>query len=50
MAEFTVNLDYRRTDIRPSRLILVASASKEGDYFKGQDGSTLWLDDLKFVY
>jgi len=50
MSEFTLDLDYRRTDVKPSRIIVVASASKEGDYFKGQDGSTLWLDGLNFVY
>lgn len=50
MEEFTLTLDYRRTDVKPSRIIFVASASIEGDYFKGQDGSTLWLDSLTLEY
>lgn len=49
LLEFTINLDYRDNRI-PSYLILVASSSKYGDYFVGGDGSTMWLDDLEFVY
>lgn len=31
-------------------IMIVASASKGGDYFTGGDGSTMWLDDLELVY
>lgn len=50
MIEFEVPLEYYRTDIRPTYIIVTAAASKGGDYFTGGTGSTLWLDDLELVY
>ncbi len=50
MVEFEIPLDYNRTDIKPSYIMITASASIGGDYFVGGDGSTLWLDDLELVY
>ncbi|MDE6487494.1 MAG: DUF4493 domain-containing protein [Muribaculaceae bacterium] len=50
MIEFTIPLDYRRTDIIPTYIVLTASASKGGDYFTGGNGSAMWLDDLELVY
>lgn len=49
MVEFTINLDYRSTDI-PSYIVITASASKGGDYFTGGSGSNMWLDDLELIY
>lgn len=48
--EFKLKLDYRSLTRKPTYIIVVASASKYGDYFTGGDGSTLWLDDLELVY
>lgn len=50
MIEFTIPLDYRRTDVLPTYIVLTASASKGGDYFTGGNGSTMWLDDLELIY
>lgn len=50
LQEYTITLDYRRTDVRPSYIVVVASASIFGDYFCGGEQSTLWLDDLELVY
>lgn len=50
MVPFTINLDYRATDRIPTYIIIVASASKYGDYFSGSSKSTMWLDDLELVY
>lgn len=47
--EFTINIDYR-SDRTPTRAIIVASSSELGDYFTGGDGSTLYLDELRFIY
>ncbi|MBQ5750345.1 MAG: PCMD domain-containing protein, partial [Bacteroidaceae bacterium] len=47
---FTINLDYRDTDRLPTYILIVASASKYGDYFTGSTASTMWLDDLELVY
>ncbi len=35
---------------RPNVLIVTAAASYRGDYFEGEVGSTLFLDDVEFVY
>lgn len=48
--EYNLELTYRRDDVRPSYIVVVASASVFGDYFEGGEGSTLWLDDLELVY
>lgn len=49
MVEFTVPLNYNRTDILPSYILCTASASKGGDYFAG-GASVMYLDDLQLVY
>lgn len=48
--EFKLKLDYRSLTRKPTYIVVVASASKYGDYFTGGDGSTLWLDDFELVY
>ncbi len=50
MIEFTIPIDYRRTDVIPTYIMCTASASKGGDYFAGGDGSAMWIDDLQLVY
>ena len=49
MVEFEVPITYS-ADGMPQRILVVASASKYGDYFAGSSGSTMWLDDLELVY
>lgn len=48
--EFTIPLVYRAIDRKPTYLVIVASASRYGDYFTGGDGSTLTLDDFSLIY
>lgn len=48
--KFDITLDYRATDRTPRYILVVASASKYGDYFTGGNGSILWLDDLNLEY
>lgn len=50
LLEFEIPLDYRSLDRIPSYIVLVASASKYGDYFTGSTGSTMWIDDLELIY
>ena len=50
LLEFEIPLDYRSLDRIPSYLVLVASASKYGDYFTGSSSSTMWIDDLELIY
>ena len=48
--DFSIEIDYRRTNERPTHIIIVASASKYGDYFTGGNGSTLCIDDFSFEW
>lgn len=49
-AQYTVTLHDVNPDVKFTHIVVVASASKAGDYFLGGEGSTLWLDDLELVY
>lgn len=48
--QLTIPLEYRSVDRIPKYIIVVASASKYGDYFIGGVGSTLWLDEMELIY
>ncbi|MCD8079952.1 MAG: PCMD domain-containing protein [Bacteroides sp.] len=50
MIPFEIELDYRTWDRKPTAIVIVASASKYGDYFTGSSESCMWLDDLELVY
>lgn len=50
MVEFTIDLTDIHGSLTPSKILVVASASRYGDYFTGGRGSTMWLDDLELVY
>lgn len=47
--KFTLNIEYRN-DRTPKFLVIVASSSALGDYFTGGVGSTLYLDEFRFLY
>lgn len=46
----TITLNYKRTDVAPTHIQVVASSSKYGDYFTGGVGSALTLDNIKLIY
>ena len=48
--EFTINLDYRNLDRKPTHVLVVATASKYADYFTGGEGSTLYIDEFEFIF
>lgn len=48
--EFTIELDWRVTDVVPTHLMIVCSASRWGDYFTGSTASRMWLDDFELIY
>lgn len=54
MHEFIIYFNYdEKTDGKvriPTRLLLVAAASRYGDYFQGSTSSRMWLDDLELIY
>ena len=45
-----LELEYRATNRTPRYIVVVATASKYGDYFTGGVGSKLWLDNLELIY
>lgn len=47
---FEFELDYTSTSRVPKYLLIVASASKYGDYFTGGSGSVLCIDGLELLY
>lgn len=47
--EYSIKLNYKSYR-KPKYIIIVASASKYGDFFTGGEGSTLYLDDMELVY
>lgn len=48
--EFTIPIEYRNLDDKPTHIIIVCSASKYGDYMVGGDGSVMYLDDFVLDY
>ena len=49
MVQFEIPLNYVRTDIKPSNIIITCSASQYGDYYSGGP-SVMYLDDFELVY
>lgn len=47
--EFTLPITYRNNRT-PKWAVIVAASSKNGDYFTGGEGSTLFLDEFEFIY
>lgn len=48
--QFEVKLDYKATNRVPTHIVIVASASKYGDFFTGGNGSVLYIDDFELLY
>ena len=48
--EFTIDLKYCDLKRIPKYIIIVASASKYGDYFTGSGKSVMYIDDFELVY
>ena len=48
--EFTIDLKYRDLTRSPKYIIIVASASKYGDYFTGSTSSVMYVDDFSLSY
>lgn len=53
MKEITIPLDYEGyggDDRKPKSIIIVAAASRYGDYYQGSTSSVMWLDDMELIY
>lgn len=50
LVEITIPLNDVNPNLTVSNIIIVASASRYGDYFVGGNGSLLYLDDFELIY
>ncbi len=48
--EITIPIEYVATDIVPTHIVVVCSASRLGDYFTGSTQSLLYIDDVELIY
>jgi hypothetical protein len=48
--EIPIEYNSRANSNTPKYIIIVASASKYGDYFSGSSSSVMYLDDFELVY
>ncbi len=48
--QFEIDFDYKITGINPDTIIFVFTSSGDGGNFKGQVGSTLFIDDISLEY
>ena len=48
--EFEIKFNYNATNRVPTHIVIVASASKYGDFFTGGNGSVLYVDDFELLY
>ena len=49
-SNFSIPLEYRDKVRKPTYALIVASASKYGDYFTGSDSSVLWIDEFELGF
>lgn len=49
MVEFEIPITYTVSGM-PSNILVVAAASKYGDYFGGSTSSVMWVDDFELIY
>ena len=50
LLEIPLEYKERAQTVRPTHLVIVAAASKYGDFYAGSDKSVMYLDDFELVY
>lgn len=48
--QYTIPLKYRNLNTYPTHIVVSFAASQYGDYFTGNDGSKLWIDQVELIY
>ena len=48
--DFNIILDYKINDKKPTHIVIVVASSYDGEFYIGGAGSTLYVDEFKFVY
>ena len=47
---FEIPVEYTATDIVPTHLVIICSASRWGDYFVGSEQNRMWVDDFELLW
>lgn len=47
---FELELQYFKTNVKPTHIIVAATSSKYGDYYTGGIGSELYIDEFELVF
>ena len=50
MQKVVLPFEYRSTTRIPTHAVVTFTSSYLGDYFTGGEGSTMWVDELKYIY
>lgn len=48
--EFEIKLNYKSLTRKPTHILIVAAASRYGDYFTGGNGTVLYVDEFELLY
>lgn len=48
--EFNIPITYKKQNVTPTYIVVVACISRFADYLTGSINSKLWIDDFEFVY
>ena len=48
--EYVIPLEYHDLKSYPTHIIISCASSQYGDYFTGNNGSKLWLDNFELIY
>ncbi len=48
--KFEIDLKYKNLTVQPTHILIVASASRYGDYFTGSTSSVLYLDEFELHF
>lgn len=48
--EYVIPINYQKTNVYPTHIVISCSASQYGDYFVGSTSARLWLDAFELIY
>ena len=48
--QFNIKLNYSKTNVKPTHIIIYATSSRYGHWLTGGEGSTLWIDEFELGF
>lgn len=48
--QFNIKINYSKTNVRPTHIIIYATSSRYGHWLTGGEGSTLWIDEFELGF